>query len=181
MSLGLIKYCFIDLSSFNKAIYAVKRLWEIHPQHLKKMVHIWTCLLEVVQCSAEFGMDALIIQFNNVNGDNIVCKGIFKNHLESMTLADMVARAKRRLHRDLGIAGLRPIKLCGQAGKLLNHGMRFFCKNIILKPKYRVRSKIPEGLVKFLHHDVIPNNVDHGVSGEPGGAPWDYTDDSSED
>lgn len=82
------------------------------------MVHIWTCLLEVVQCSAEFGMDAFIIQFNNVNGD-IVFKGIFKNHLESMTLADMVARAKRRLHRDLGISGLRPIKLRGQAGKLL--------------------------------------------------------------
>ena len=39
-------------------------------------------------------MDAVMIQLNNVNGD-IVYKGIFKNHVESMTLGDMVARAKR--------------------------------------------------------------------------------------
>ena len=125
-------------------------------------------------------MDALIIQLNNVNGD-IVYKGIFKNHLDSMTLGDMVRRARRRFHRDLGISGLRPIKLCGQEGKLLNHGMRVVCKTCTLKPKYRVRSKMPQKLVKFLHHDVIPNNVDHGVPGESGGAPWDYTDDSSEE
>ena len=135
--------------------------------------------IEVLQCSAEFGMGALIIQLNNINGD-IVYKGIFKNHIDSMTLADMVARAKRSLHRHFGISGLRPIKLCGQEGKLLNHGMRLFCKKNNLKPKYRVRSKMPAGLVKFLHHDVIPNNVDHeGPSEDCDGAPWDYSDASS--
>ena len=124
-------------------------------------------------------MDAVMIQLNNVNGD-IVYKGIFKNHVESMTLGDMVARAKRRLHQHFGFSGLRPIKLCGQDGKLLNHDVRILCKKNNLKPKYRVRSKMPAGLVKFLHYDVIPNNVEHEVPCEDGDrAPWDYTDDSS--
>ena len=120
-----------------------------------------------MQISAEYSNNALIIQLNNMTGA-VVYTGKYKEDLEHMRLTKMTERARRIMSASINLSRLRPLKLCGKGGNLVSPKLKVHVKKPLMLPKYRVIKKTPHALLRFLHYDVIPNNVDHTVVAENG-------------
>ena len=124
---------------------------------------IQACLsVEVLQCSAEYVKDGLTIQLTNMTGD-VVYTGKFKDDLNQMRLSKMEERARFKAASSIGLSYMRPLKLCGKGGQVLGRKLKVHIKKPLMLPKFRVINKTPHALLKFLHYEVVPNNVDHAA------------------